>query len=222
VSLPYLPPRDQDLRAWAANFDALVNATPGLFGLSPADGVAIHTYVSAYSAALSASTDPATRTGVTITAKDAARAAMLDVVRGYARQVRNNQGVSDAAKLTLGLRLPDLTPTPVPAPATAPVVIPVAAQPLEQTLRYADVATPDRRAKPSGAAGLELYVAIAAAGVVPSGPNDGRFRGLVTRQPFAVAFDPADRGKTAWYWGRWTTRTGKTGPWSATAALVIA
>lgn len=66
----------------------------------------------------------ATKTRAMAAAKDGARAAILEIVRRYAQQVRNNQGVSnadgvsDADKLALGLTLPDRTPTVVPAPST--------------------------------------------------------------------------------------------------------
>jgi hypothetical protein len=154
-------------------------------------------------------------------AREEDQAAMLDIVRDYAQQVRRNQGVSNANKAALGLTIVDTTKTPVPAPVTAPILSIVAATPGVQTLRFADANTPDRRAKPAGTIGLQLFVIIAATAPA-GGPDAARFKAFVTRQPFGVPFDNADKGLTAYYYARWQTRTGLVGPWSAVGAMVIA
>jgi hypothetical protein len=46
--------------------------------------------------------------------------------------------------------------------------------------------------------------------------------GIATRQSYVVQFNPADKGKTAYYYGRWITGTGLVGPWSMLAQLTIA
>jgi hypothetical protein len=217
----YIPAREEQMRAWGVNFDTLLTANPALYGLQAGDAATVHAYVAAFTVALDAAVNPGTRTIATVAAKDGAKAAMLDILRGYAQQVRNNQGVSNANKAALGLTLVDPTPTPVPAPVTAPLLALVAATPGVQTLRFADASTPDKRAKPAGTIGMQLFVAIAAT-MPAGGPDAARFKAFVTRQPFGVTFDPADKGLTAYYYARWQTRTGLVGPWSAVGAMVIA
>jgi hypothetical protein len=160
---------------------------------------------------------------------------MRAVLRGCAGQIRVNLGVGNADKAALGLTIPDPTRTPVAAPLSAPILAAIAATPGVHTLRFADANTPDRRGKPPGALGLQLFVAVAptvpaaaaaAAAAVPpaepvAGPDAAQFKAFVTRQPFGVEHKSADKGNTAYYFARWQTRTGLVGPWSAATAMVI-
>ena len=48
------------------------------------------------------------------------------------------------------------------------------------------------------------------------------FIGIQTKNPVAVNFSSADVGKTAYYAGRWVTRRGLVGPWSAIINFTVA
>lgn len=215
----YIPSRDADLGQWAANFSTLVSASPALYGLTAGDAATIATYVNAFTAALAVVNNPATKTKATVANKDGAKAAMLDIVRPYAITVRNNNGVSNSDKTALGLTLPDQTPSPIPAPVTAPLLNVIGATPGVHTLRYADANTPDKRSKPAGAIGLQLFVAIAS-GVI-NDPAVAPFRAFVTRQPYGINFNPADNGKIATYFARWQNRKGEVGPWSNAVSFTV-
>ena len=215
----YLPRRDPELGQWAANFSALITAAPTTYGLVAGDASTIATYVSAFTSALAVVNNPATKTKATVAAKDGAKAAMLDIVRGYAQQVRNNNGVSNADKTALGLTIPDRTPTVVPPPTSQPLLNIIGATPGVHTLRYADASTPDSRRKPVGTIGLQLFVAIGAGAVTD--PAVAPFRAFVTRQPYGVSFEPADHGKLATYFARWQNGKGEAGPWSNPVTFTI-
>ena len=86
-------------------------------------------------------------------------------------------------------------------------------------MRFADSNTPTRRSKPLGAIGLQLFVAVAAGSV--NDPAVAPFRAFVTRQPYAVGFEPADNGKIATYFARWQNGKGETGPWSNPISFTI-
>src|SRR5689334_12821487 len=98
-----IPTKDAACRDYAVNFDTLVTANPPRYGLVVLDGTTIHTYVSDFVAKLLLAKDPATRTKVTIAAKDGAKSSMLVILRGYGAQVKANRGVSDDDKVALGL-----------------------------------------------------------------------------------------------------------------------
>jgi hypothetical protein len=215
----YLPSRDAELGQWATNFSTLISASPPTYGLAAGDATTIAAYVNAFTAALAVVNNPATKTKATVANKDGARAAMLDIVRPYAIQVRNNNGVSNADKTALGLTLPDKTPTSIPPPSSSPLLNVVGATQGQHTLRYADANTPDSRKKPFGAIGLQVFVAVAS-GVV-NDPAAARFKTFVTRQPYGVSFSPADNGKLATYFARWQNRKGETGPWSSAVTFTI-
>lgn len=216
---PYIPPKDADFASWMENFSDLITANPSLYGLVAADAVTIAGVNATYQSAYTTAVNPATRTGPSVAAKDAAKAAALNVARPYSIQIRNNAGVTNQDKLDLGLTVPDLTPTPIPAPSTSPLLDIVAATPLQHTLRYADQNTPDSRAKPFGATALLLYRSIGVAAAVD--PDQADFVGVFTKVPVASNFASGDVGKIATYFGRWATRTGLVGPWSNPVSMGI-
>lgn len=216
----YIPSRDAELGQWVTNFSTLITASPGTYGLLAGDAAAIAAYVTAFTGALAVVNNPATKTKATVAAKDGARAAMLDIVRPYAQQVRNNNGVSNADKTALGLTIVDRTPTSVPPPTSSPLISVIGATPGEHTLRYSDSNAPDSRRKPVGVIGLQLFVAVASGAVAD--PAVAPFKAFVTRQPYGVTFDPADNGKLATYFARWQNRKGQTGPWSNAITFTIA
>lgn len=220
MSASYIPSRDGDLSIWVTNFDVVIAANPGVYGLVAGDAVTIHSYVAAFNTALALAVNPSTKTQTTVAAKDGAKAAMLDIIRQYAQQIKSNFGVSNALKEALGLTINDTTKTPVVAPTTQPLITIVGALPLQISLRYADSASPDRRGKPSGALGMQLFVFLGP--TPPTDPLEYRFSGFITTQPVAVDFNGADIGKKATFIARWQTRTGLVGPWSSPVSMSVA
>lgn len=229
---PYIPPKDADLATWADNFSTLITASPATYGLLAGDAAAIAAVVDPFEAAYTAAVNPSTRTKPSVAAKDAAKAAMLAVVRPYAIQVRDNAGVSDSDKLDLGLTVPTTTRTPILAPQSQPLLQIVAATPLSHTIRFSDANSPQLRGKPFGAKAIALVVSygttigtdpdaavpvsiVNAALAVPSST------GLATRQPCASVLPVEQVGKLATYWGRWVGIRGDVGPWSLPVAFTV-
>lgn len=220
MSTSYIPATDAGLDAWAQNFSAVITASPATYLLGSPDAVSITAAYTNYHTAYMAATTPATKTSVTVAAKDIQKASALIVFRGYASIIGSNAGVSAGAKAAAGLTVRATGRTPIPAPGTAPILHFIGATPLVATLQYNDTSTPTTKAKPFGAIQLELWLSIGT--VPPVGGVDGtNFYGLVTKTPFAVNFLSGDVGKTAYYYARWTTRTGKVGPWSAVLSAAI-
>lgn len=220
MSNDYIPSRDPELESWLLNFKTLIAASPTSYGLVTADGTAITNSYNAWHTAYAAATNPATRTHVTIAAKDAQKILTLDVVRTYAATIRANGAVSDSLKLGLGLNVHDTEPTPIPPPSTYPLLTINSAGPLLQGLRAADQATPTRRAKPHGAAGLLLFRNIGT--TATTDPTGAAFLGFVTKAQFQSTFTSEQDGKIATYFGRWTNAKGEVGPWSAPVSMRVA
>jgi hypothetical protein len=214
MSTPYIPSRDSDFDVWANNFQTVIAASPVTYGLAAGDATAITAAYNGWHTAYLAAVTPATRTSVTVAAKDVQKASALIVFRGYAVIIGSNAGVSAGAKTAAGLTNRATGRTPIPAPGTAPILGFVGATPLVATLKYADTSTPTTKAKPFGAIQIELWLSIGATPPV-GGPAGCNFYGLFTKSPFAVNFITANVGMTAYYYGRWTTRRGLVGPWSA-------
>lgn len=216
---PYIPPRDADFNNWFDNFSTRITATPALFGLTAGDAVQIAAAFTSWNDAYVAAITPSTRTPLAVAAKNNERAAAEAVIRPYAINVRDNEGVTDADKLDLGLNVPDTTPTPIPAPSSSPVITIVGATPLQTTLRVADETTPNVRKKPFGAITCELWRTVAA--TENPDPTAATFVGDFSRVPFPVDNEVGQAGLVATYFARWKTARGLVGPWSIAASFTI-
>ena len=155
-------------------------------------------------------------------AKDDRRGDYDRLIREVVRRVQAHVSVTDAQRAALGITVRDAEPTPAPAPTTRPVVVVDFSKRLRHTLRYADEATPTRRARPRGTIGAEVWVKVSPPGdPPPSDPGQLRFLLLSTRAPAVTEFDGAGGGRTAHYMVRWLNTRGAAGPWSETASATI-
>jgi hypothetical protein len=139
------------------------------------DAASISAYVAEFAEAMADCTDPATRTKAAVVAKDGAKASMLTVIRGYAQMIKRNAGVSNEAKIAIGVPVGDAGHTPVSSPATHPQLAVLGATPLTHTIRYSDPSSPKARAKPPGAAALLLFKYVGAE--PPASPEQALFVG---------------------------------------------
>jgi hypothetical protein len=220
MATEYIPSRESLLSTFVSNFSTLISATPGAYGLMASDATVIATAVNLFNAALTLALNPATKTKATVADKNAKKAAMLVTVRQYSQVIKRNLGVSNDAKIGLGLTINSGGPSPIPAPTTQPVLSIATAGSLRQVVHFADTTAPDRRAKPAGVKGLMLAVAV---GTTPPASRElVPTYGMATKQSFAVDFNDGDAAKTAYYYGRWITAAGLLGPWSALAQSIIA
>lgn len=224
MATDYIPAKIADYALWIANFSAKLTATPVAFGLIASDAVAVATQATAFATAYAISSTPATRTSAAIAQTNNVRALATATLRPYAVRIASNSAVTDANKISIGVTVRSTTPTPVPAPTTAPALSLLSATFLQHQLRYVDVSTPTTKAKPFGATGMELYVAIGVASAVD--PSVAPYAGTYTKSPLIKGFDAADKGKTATYFARWTTTAGpggvaQTGPWSDPLSVIV-
>ena len=216
----FIPSQDPQALIWMSTFSAGLSANPSLYMITAPDAATIAAAVAAFDSALTAASNPATRTNVTVAAKDDARTSAEQICRQFAILIKYNAGISDPDKIAIGVRPVNPSREPIECPQTSPLVSIIAATPGVQTLRYADSTTPDSPAKPFGASELQLFVTV---GTAPAtDPEAAKFCGKFTRNPVAVSFAPADNGKQATYFARWASRRGETGPWSLPVTMAIA
>jgi len=118
-----LPATDSDFELFATNFGAIW--VPGSFNVVLPLAATIVASATAFSAALTAATNPATRTSITVAAKNAARAATSELLRGAIRSAQTAflDGVATEAQLNaLNVRANSLIRTPIAAPVFAPIL----------------------------------------------------------------------------------------------------
>jgi hypothetical protein len=164
--------------------------------------------------------NPATYTPVTAALFAADLSAAKATAAPMAQQIRQNLGIDDSDKIAAGVRPLNNSRIPIPAPTTLPILAVLFAAPGTHTLEFADSATPSSKTKPFGAVHLQLFVNIGVAAIMDPALAD--YLLSATRNPVFAAFQAGDNGKIATYFGRWVTRKGFTGDWSAPVAMTIA
>jgi hypothetical protein len=216
----YIPTRESEMDNWLNNFKTLIAASPTTYGLAVSDATAITNAYNAWHTAYQAAINPSTRTKATVMAKNDQKANVLFVVRGFVATIQANRGVSNSLKEGLGLRVHDSTPTPVPPPNTKPVLKITRIEQGFMDVAATDEATPNKRGRPQGSAGMLLYRAVGPDSV--SDPAQATFLTFVGKPAVTSTFTAADRGKTATYFARWTNARGEVGPWSQGVSVSIA
>ncbi len=223
MATPYLPASDANFSIWLGNFSTKLTAAPALYGLIAGDATAVAGVTTTFNAAYLAATTPATRTPVTVAAKDAARSAAEAMVRPYASRISVNPAVTDPNKIAIGVTVRNTTPTPIPPPTTAPTLDLASAISGVQTLNFKEPGAVGK-SKPYGVIGVQLFASVGT--VFATDPDQATYIGVVTKSPSVQTFAPADIGKKVTWFARWVTRSGpggqaQTGPWSDPLNLII-
>lgn len=220
----YIPAKDADFDTWFLNLDTLITAAPATYGLTAPDAVIIGAQYDIWHPAYLAAINPATRTPVSVAAKDAARVTAEATIRPYCQQVAKNAAVDNGDKVALGLNLPNPSRPPIPPPLVEPTVTFQSAAPLVHVMRYADSSSPVGKAKPVGAIGVEVWRKIGTSAEVD--PDNCNYYGTVTKAPFRSNFSAPDVGKLCTYFLRFINKSGPggvaaPGPWSAGITVAI-
>lgn len=218
----FLPSREAQLAPYLQNMSAKISAAPTTYGLVAADATALATLVTAFVSALATATNPTTRTKGTIAAKDTAKAQVVATVRVLAKRIQANPAVTAQMKTDLGLPVHAVVPTPQPPPTSSPALIIVSIKPRAHIIRIADENTPNKRARPKGTFGAEVYSYVGDPADAPADLELWRFEGQATKAEFEVDYGGADVGKTALIVARWYNRKGETGPVSLPVNATVA
>jgi hypothetical protein len=220
MSNSYIPNTDANALAFMQTFSAGISANPAVYQLASSDAAAISAAVNNFASKYAIAVNPATRTPGNIAAKTDAKKSAIALIRQYAIDIKYNAGIPDEKKIDIGVRPVNASRTPINVPQSSPLLNIVGATPGSHTVRFADSTDPERRARPFGAANLQLFVAVGTAPTTDEG--DGRLYGCYTKGPIAVAFDSDEDGKVATYFARWASAKGEFGPWSLPVSMRIA
>lgn len=215
----WIPAEEGAFDNLAEQFTNAIATAPTAYGLVAADGTALSEALYAYTTAENEEHKALAFWKARLADKEATRAALTALMREDGGRIQANSKVTDANRELAGLPIHKTTRTPVPPPTTVPVLMINASRRLEHVIAWRDVSTPTTKARPKGAAGLELFIKI---GTAPAGLEDCRSLGVITRSPNLEEFETADGGKVAYYIGRWVSTTGAHGPTSEIASATIA
>jgi hypothetical protein len=225
----YIPNKDADFLAFATAFANTIAADPSAFMISPSEVNLIVSLADQFAQAHWSATNKATRTEPVINEKNQIRQSVEQCFRAYAQQIKQNAGIGDDRKLTLGLRLDPRTLSRRKPPESSPRLHFMGSTPGVDHLRFADANMANSRAKPFLAERLELFVAyVSGPPKHISPPPDARYLGSFKKNPIRVPHDlgggETPAGKAV-YWARWAGYGGgfnNVGPWSLPCSMSIA
>ncbi len=200
---------------------------PQVYGVAPEDAAEAVRLVSELERAIDVADDPATRTTLTVAAKQAALAAAERHLKPLAQFVRMNPRIGAEDLAAIGLP-PKGPPRRIPPPSTTPMLSIRGVIPGGHELEIADSATPDRPGKPRDCDGLELFVAYSPHHGTGEGLSQGsiitsgQYHSLLTRKRSTVIHPNERVGSVANYIGRWINRRREAGPFSHPVRMLLA
>lgn len=215
-----VPTLDSKLVPFSTNFHTRVAASPATFDLEASDVAELTAVYEPYIAAAEAAESPGAKSRSLLLIREAAKKALLPVLRQLYARVQVSPNVSDSDKTLLGIAL-RRHPVPRPIPATAPV--------LEIGPRFATTVTVhlheaeggSSRAKPAGVATATLFSYVGA--TPPANLEGWRYVGSFGRTTVQVTF-PSETapGTTVWFCAFWSNAKGQSGPVCAPVSAIIA
>jgi hypothetical protein len=216
------PTGNQAFAAFCVNMEGIVSAAPTVLGLTASQATTLSGLTTDYVARLATSTEPSTRTKVTIAATNTSKAALLLNVRTLLKIIDAHPGTTNAQRESLGMNLPDSDHSPRPAPTTQPVVNIAGSGGGLADLRLRDATTPDKKAKPPGVFGALVATAITDQGDPAPAFAPDVFNAVATRTNHTLPLPPGSAGKVLWVQARWMNERGQPGPSSVVASALIA
>jgi len=220
MSDSFIPRSDANALIWFQGFSSGVSANWAALQLAESDSILIADAVQEFADALVVSTTPGSRTQETVNIKDTKRNSVEELCRQYAIDITYNSGIDDSLKIAIGVRPVNNSREAVHCPQTVPLLNIVASTPGSQTVTFADALDPNKRARPIGAIGLQLYRYI---GDEATEDEDlCTFVGMFTRSPIAVEYNSADDGRMATFVAKWVGTRGDTSPFSLPISMRIA
>ena len=151
-----IPTKDSSLVDWSTNANTRLTASPTTYGTTAAVATQYDTlhdaFILAYNDVVAARA-AGTRSSSLAATKDSQKLALLNFARPLYKQIQANTAVTDAAKIELGVVVPNVEPTPQPVPGFAPGLTIVSVDGRLVKIRLSDPAHPTRRRLPAGVNG---------------------------------------------------------------------
>jgi hypothetical protein len=229
----FIPDRDIDFANMARIFARSIERHETHFNLSEHDLQIIDRAVTEFREKLGAATRPGTRTQYTIMEKDESRAKAEQVIRKYGRVIRADESISRSDKIALRMKERPAKLGSRTCPQTRPLLTfrgscnEGGLTGRKHILRFGERLGNGTRAKPPGAARLELFMELVAEGEpIPKHPGElcgGRawYLRSFTRSPMEVEFPMPATPMFVVYWARWADATGNVGPFSQTCVATV-
>lgn len=216
------PTKDGELDDFATNASTIISGAPTVIGLTASQATTLAGLVADFHSRRLAVADPATKTRVTVEARDTSKAALLLYLRQILRIINFFPGTSNAQRASLGMNIPPAEHARRPRPTTQPIVNVAGTGGGEALLRVRDELAPDRVAKPVNvASALISFVVTDADAPQPAFPAN-TFNAVATRTNYTLTLPSDSVGKRVWVQACWANETGLAGPPSVVTSALIA
>jgi hypothetical protein len=220
MSNDYLPKKDRNFLQWAVNFLSYLLASLTRFKFPQTVYDDLVEKRDDFSAKLDVAENPATRTTLTVQAKNTAKTALEKTVRTAVNEYLTfNHLVTDEDRDGLGIPIRKTTRTPAPVAKDAPDSDVDTSMIGRVTIHFYEMGGKHKKAKPAGQHCAEIAW-------VQSDTPVTRWDGLIhsnmdTNSPFTLVFEHDQRGKTIYFALRWENTRGDKGPWSGIMSAII-
>lgn len=188
------------------------------FGLTAADRTAMTAQIDSTEASMDSLDIKRAEVAALRGARDNGVADLKQLARSQWRTARNKVGNDPALLEKIGLDPYDAAPTSPAAPTSAPFAQ-IDFGILRHTLRVRDSANPEKRGRPEGMRGYEVWSKVG--GDAAETDSDYSMVAFNTQNEYIINYPMTDKGKQAWYRLRWVTTAGEHGPWGETAEGTI-
>ncbi|MDR1456328.1 MAG: hypothetical protein LBJ01_11795 [Tannerella sp.] len=200
---------------------AKAQANLQLYMISPEKLVPVTPLYEDYIAKEALAANPETATQGNRLARDVAGDALKTEWRHFLNEsIRYNTSVPTADLLIFGIRPPDGIRTPVHAPEDTGIVDVKRRGAFDYEATVLDEKTLKRKL-PSPATGSYLYLSVSEVGVLPERLDEYRKLDFSSNAHHNVQFSPADIGKQANLYVRYSNRHGKEGPAGPVVSFMI-
>jgi hypothetical protein len=204
-----IPRKDSLLVTWSTNFNALGTASPTTYGLTAPQMAAYTPLHTAFVTAYQAAAVPGTRSTALVTARNQAKADLLEYARELYGFVQVNTSVSAEDKDMIGVKN-RASPSPIGPPEESPAidVDGVVGRTVRCRIHNGDAL---KRGKPIGVKGSTVFSYV---GATPPGDLGAwKFQGSTNKGSFEIVFDDTvPAGSQVWLTAFWFNEKSQNGP----------
>ncbi|MDR0560148.1 MAG: hypothetical protein LBG92_08245 [Prevotellaceae bacterium] len=215
----FIPSRDVDFLQWTNNFMNYLGSALTRLNFPEDKYQSLVLLQSDFEQQLTAAKTPATRTSLSVKAKNVARSVLEKELRQYIKAyLTYSVDITDVDRNGLGLPVHKTSRTPSPVAETYPDYEIDSRVIRRLTVHFFD-STNRSKAKPAGQHGAEIRWGIFDA---PPTSIDALSHSVFdTRTPMTLSFDENQRGKVVYFCLCWENTRGEKGPWSEIISAVV-
>jgi hypothetical protein len=220
MSANYIPGSDRMFLTWINSLLKYLLASLARFGVPGERYQQLAVQRDDFSQKLDTAEEPATRTKLTVLAKDKVRKKLEADIRQFVNQyLAYNPEVTDVDHEGLGIPIHSKGRHPSPLATTYPDFDVDSSMIRRLTIHFYDQGSVKSKAKPAGQHGAEIRWAI-----LDTPPVDVKeliHSSFDTRTPFTLEFEGHECGKTVYFCLCWENTRGEKGPWSKIVSAII-